>query len=444
MFINFDNRPRNCAGWSRRDFLKVGGLTALGLTLPDLLQLRAEAAGAAKPMNCIFIWLDGGPSHYETFDPKPEAPSEIRGEFKPIPTSVSGIQVCETLPLTAKVMQHCAVVRSMYHEDSNHGAGNHYMFTGQRTPVPVGCGASVSFHPSFGSFVAHERVSPQGLPAYVQLSTGSPIRSGGPNFLGTTCAPFIIASSPNDKAFSVRDVALPEGIDSARLDGRRALLQQLDQLQRNKESGEDPVRSLEGYQDRAYSLVTSPAAKAAFDIGSEPEKVRDKYGRTTFGQSCLMARRLVEAGVPFTSVQFAGWDHHTIIFKSLKEKMPQFDQGFSALVADLHERGLLENTLVIATGEFGRTPKINKDGGRDHWANAISVVLAGGGVPGGQVIGATEPDGSVPAERPLKPEDLAVTLYTKLGIDPRKEFHTLLGRPVPIVNGGEPIKELFG
>src|SRR6185436_8228815 len=179
MFINFDNRPRNCAGLSRRDFLKVGGITALGLTLTDLLQLQAAAAAeSAKPMNCIFIWLDGGPTHYETFDPKPDAPSEIRGEFKPIPTSVSGIQVCETLPLTAKVMPHCAIIRSLSHHDSNHGGGIHYMFTGAPTPVPVGCGASVSFHPSYGAFVAHERTSPTGLPAYIQLSTGDPIRSG--------------------------------------------------------------------------------------------------------------------------------------------------------------------------------------------------------------------------------------------------------------------------
>jgi hypothetical protein len=317
------------------------------------------------------------------------------------------------------------------------------MFTGAPTPVPVGCGASVSFHPSYGAFVAHERQSPNGLPAYVQLSTGDPIRSGGPNFLGPSCAPFIISANPNNKAFSVRDVALPEGIDTARLDGRRSLLKQLDQTQRRLEAAEDPSRAMQGYQEKAYSLMTSPAAKSAFDIHQEPDKVRDSYGRTTFGQSCLLARRVVEAGVPFATVQFAGWDHHTTIFSSLKQKMPPFDQGFSALIADLHARGLLESTVVIAAGEFGRTPKINKDGGRDHWASAMSVVVAGGGTPGGQVIGATDKDGNAPAERPLKPEDLAVTLYTKLGIDPRKEFHTLLGRPVPIVYGGEPIRELF-
>src|SRR6266516_2211443 len=234
MFVHLGGRNGNCAGLNRRDFLKVGGLTMLGLTLGDLLQLRAEAAAkGAAPMNCIFIWLDGGPTHYETFDPKPEAPSEIRGEFKPIPTSVPGIQVCETLPLTAKVMTHCAIIRSLSHHDSNHGGGIHYMFTGAPTPVPVGCGASVSFHPSYGAFVAHERVSPQGLPAYIQLSTGSPIRSGGPNFLGPTCAPFIISSNPNDKAFTVRDVTLPEGIDAARLDGPRSLMRQLDPAPRD-------------------------------------------------------------------------------------------------------------------------------------------------------------------------------------------------------------------
>jgi uncharacterized protein (DUF1501 family) len=445
MFVHFGRRHGNCAGLNRRDFLKAGGLTMLGLGLGDLLQLRAEAAaGAGRPMNCIFIWLDGGPTHYETFDPKPDAPSEIRGEFKPIPTTVPGIQVCETLPLTAKVMAHCAVIRSLSHHDSNHGGGIHYMFTGAPTPVPVGCGASVSFHPAYGAFVAHERRSPSGLPAYIELSTGTPIRSDGPNFLGPTCAPFVISSNPKDKAFRVRDVTLPEGIDAARLDARRSLMQQLSQAQRAIEGSDDAMRGMRGYQEKAYSLVTSPAAKAAFDLNAEPDKLRDSYGRTTFGQSCLLARRLVEAGVPFTTIQFGGWDHHTVLFKSLKEKMPQFDQGFAGLIADLHTRGLLESTLVIAAGEFGRTPKINKDGGRDHWASAMSVVVAGGGVPGGQVIGATDREGNAPAERPLKPEDLAVTLYTKLGIDPRKEFHTSLGRPVPMVNGGEPIRELFG
>jgi uncharacterized protein DUF1501 len=445
MFVHLGGRNGNCQGLNRRDFLKVGGLTMLGLTLGDLLQLRAEAAtGSVRPMNCIFLWLDGGPTHYETFDPKPDAPSEIRGEFKPIPTAVPGIQVCETLPLTAKLMPHCAIIRSLSHHDSNHGGGIHYMFTGAPTPVPVGCGASVSFHPSYGAFVAHERSSPSGLPAYIQLSTGDPIRSGGPNFLGPTCAPFVISANPNNKAFTVRDVTLPPGIDSARLDGRRALMQQLEQAQRDMEGTDDAMRGMRSYQEKAYSLVTSPAAKAAFDLSREPDKLRDSYGRTTFGQSCLLARRLVEAGVPFTTIQFGGWDHHTVLFKSLKDKMPQFDQGFAGLIADLHTRGLLESTLVIAAGEFGRTPKINKDGGRDHWASAMSIVVAGGGVPGGQVIGATDKEGNAPSDRPLKPEDLAVTLYTKLGINPRKEFHTSLGRPVPMVNGGEPIRELFG
>jgi len=396
----------------------------LGLTLGDLLQLRAEAAaGGARPMNCIFLWLDGGPTHYETFDPKPDAPSEIRGEFKPIPTAVSGIQICETLPLTAKVMAHCAIIRSLSHHDSNHGGGIHYMFTGSPTPVPVGCGASVSFHPSYGAFVAHERTSPNGLPAYIQLSTGTPIRSGGPNFLGPTCAPFVIAANPNNKAFTVRDVTLPPGIDAARFDGRRALMQQLSQAQRELEASDDAMRGMRDYQEKAYSLVTK-----------EPDKLRDSYGRTTFGQSCLLARRLIEAGVPFTTVQFGGWDHHTVLFKSLKEKMPAFDQGFSGLIADLHARGLLESTLVIAAGEFGRTPKINKDGGRDHWASAMSVVVAGGGVPGGQVIGASDRQGGHPISQRQTPENLAATIYETLGVPRTAMWYDQIERPHHIYN----------
>jgi hypothetical protein len=443
MRIEFGDYRRNCEGISRRGFLKVGTLAGMGLTLPELLRGREAAAAAGrKPANTIFLWLDGGPSHLETFDLKPEAPAEIRGEFKPIETNVSGIRICEHLPKTAQVMNLFTILRSVTHNDSNHGAGNHLMTTGRSTPVPVGCGNSVSYHPSLGSFAAHERArdARHGLPPYVLL--GRPMRSGGPNFLGAAHGPLVVTGDPNSDAFQVKDVALPKGVDAARLDARRGLLSQLDRLQRNAESPTDPVRGLDSYVEKAYSLVTSPEAKAAFDIRKEDAKLREAYGRSTFGQQCLMARRLVEAGVPWVSIHWGGWDHHFNIFNDMKRQLPQLDPAFSTLLTDLRDRGLLENTLVVLLGEFGRTPKINEGPGRDHWGPGMSIAVAGAGVPGGQVVGATSPDGHSPVDRPLSAQDFACTVFHKMGIDYRKEFHNEVGRPTQMVSGGEPIAEL--
>jgi hypothetical protein len=432
----------NCAGVSRRNFLKVGTLAGIGLTLPELIRMREAAAASGKrPANVIFLFLDGGPSHLETFDLKPEAPAEIRGEFKPIETSVKGIQICEHLPKTAKVMEHFCILRSVSHNDSNHSAGNHFMTTGQPTPIPVGCGSSVSYHPAMGAFAAHERQPPKGLPPYVVL--GGAMRSGGPNFLGPAYGPLVVGGYPESDAFNVKDVTLPSGVDQARLDARRSLLSQIDRLQRDADSPSDPARAIDSYSAKAYDLITSPAAKAAFDIGKEDAKTRESYGRKShFGQQCLLARRLVEAGVPWVSVQWGGWDHHFNIFHDMKAMLPTLDEAYSALLTDLKQRGLLENTLVVLLGEMGRTPKINSGPGRDHWGPGMSIAIAGAGVPGGTVIGRTEPDGSTPTERPLTPQDLACTIFDKMGIDYRKEFRNELGRPVQIVNGGEVIREL--
>jgi hypothetical protein len=402
--------------------------------------MREAAAEGKNPANMIFLWLDGGPSHLETFDLKPEAPAEIRGEFKPIETNVKGIRICEHLPKTAQVMDLFAIVRSITHNDSNHGAGNHLMTTGRSTPVPVGCGNSVSYHPSMGSFTAHERASAHGLPPYILL--GPPMRSGGPNFLGAAYGPLIVNGDPNSEAFQVKDVSLPKGVDEARLDARRDLLKQLDRMQRITESPSDPVRGLDSYTAKAYDLVTSPDAKAAFDIKKEDAKLRDAYGRNHVGQQFLMARRLVEAGVPWVSIHWGGWDHHFNIFNDMKRMLPQLDSAYSTLLKDLKQRGLLDNTLVVLLGEFGRTPKINAGPGRDHWGPGMSVTFAGAGIPGGQVIGATSPDGHSPVERALSAQDYACTIFQKLGIDYRKEFQNELGRPTQMVSGGEPIREL--
>jgi hypothetical protein len=327
-------------------------------------------------------------------------------------------------------MDRLTVIRSITHKDPGHGGGNHYLTTGCPTPTPVACGAKVSFHPSFGSVIAKERGSVDGLPPYIQFALPGPLRSGGPNFLGTKYAPFYISNNPNNPDFKVSDVTLPPGISSGRARTREALRQSVDQLKRISDAAaNDPAKGMDNFYEQAVGLITSPQAVKAFDISLEPEKTRADYGHTMVGQQCLL---------------HAGWDHHGNIFPYLKDRyLPIFDRAFSSLIRDMDQRGLLENTLVLALGEFGRTPKINKNAGRDHWPSAMSVVAAGAGVPRGQVIGATDVQGNSPIERPLKVEDFAATLYTKMGIDPHKEYITPLGRPVPIVNGGRPISELF-
>ena len=443
----------NCAGMRRRDFLQLGLGGMLGLGFCDLLRLQANAKEAAtapkralRPgsnVNCILVWLDGGPSHYESFDPKSDAPAEVRGEFKDIPTRVPGMRFSECVPKLADVADKFTVLRSLHHKDPNHGGGNHYLMTGMPTPVPVACGAFVTFHPSFGSMVSYERGIRDGLPAYVSMPNVS--RSGGPNFLGGQHAPFVIDGSPNNKSFRVRDVTLPAEIDEARAKSRLELRQALDRMQRHSDKlAEDPAVTFDEFFAQGLELVRSTAAQEAFDIHREPDTVRDDYGRNDFGQRLLLARRLVSVGVSFVTIQYGGWDHHTKIFEAYKgDHLKRFDQGMAALIKDLDARGLLDNTLVIALGEFGRTPKVNKDAGRDHWPGAMSVLLAGAGVPRGHVVGATDPKGYYASDNVYRPEDFAASLYTKLGIDPNQILHTTAGRPVSLVNQGRLIKELF-
>jgi hypothetical protein len=443
----------NCAGIRRRDFLQLGLRGALGLGFCDLLRLQArakEAGGdvkrAVRPgsnVNCILVWLDGGPSHYETFDPKPEAPSEIRGEFKDIPTPLPGVHFSDCIPKLAAVADKFTIVRSIHHKDPNHGGGNHYLMTGMPTPTPVACGAFVTFHPSFGSMVSYERGIRNGLPAYVSVPQVS--RSGGPNFLGGQHAPFVIDGSPNSKSFRVRDVTLPAEIDEARAKSRLEMRQALDRMERYSDKlAEDPAVTFDEFFAQGLELVRSKEAQEAFDIHRETDAVREDYGRNDFGQRLLLARRLVSVGVSFVTVQYGGWDHHTKIFEAYRgDHVKRFDQGMAALIQDLDQRGLLDNTLVVVLGEFGRTPKINKDAGRDHWPGAMSVLMAGAGVPRGHIVGATDPKGYYASDNVYRPEDFAASLYTKLGIDPNQILHTTGGRPIPLVNQGRLIKELF-
>jgi len=435
----------NCEASTRRDCLRLGLSALIGGGLVDALRLRGLAASGASPAakSVILIWMDGGPSHYETFDPKPGAPSEIRGKFDPIATKVPGISFSRHMTRLAAIADKLAIVRSIRHDQGNHGAGNHYMMTGAPPRIPVGCGAFVSFHPSLGSATAQERGAKGGLPPY--FSIPSMTRSGGPNFLGARYAPFVVPDNPSAKDFRVRDVTPPLGLEVARVDDRKALRARVDRFRRiaDRAAG-DPALALDEYYEQGYDLMSSPDAQKAFDIHGEPDAVRDAYGRNPFGQRALLARRLVEAGVPFVTLNEGGWDHHEGLHDAYDKRMPPFEASIAALIEDLDHRGMLSTTLVIALGEFGRTPKMNDKGGRDHWSNAMSVMFAGGGTPGGQVVGATDARGYAASERILSPENFASTVYAKLGIDPGKILHAPNGRPVHLVSDPTPIRELMG
>ena len=440
---------QNCEGVGRRDFIQTGLGALGGMGLTSMLGLRDAAAASAVPSlaksdtRCIFIWLDGGPSHYETFDPKPDAPSEIRGEFGTVATTVPGVHFSDKFPKLAKGFDKFTVVRSIAHAQNNHGAGNHYLMTGRPTPVPVGCGAFVTFHPSFGSVVSHNRIVKHGLPAYV--STPRMSRSGGPNFLGAQHAPFVISDNPDSKGFRVRDVSLPKDLEDGRAKSRVELRKSLDRMRRITDTAaEDPAIAFDDYYAKAFDLITSDEAQKAFDISHEPDEVREKYGRNDFGQRLLLARRLTEVGVPFVTVYSGGWDDHRTLFENFKkDKAERVDTGVSALIQDLADRGTLDNTMVVLLGEFGRTPKINKDAGRDHWSFAMSVLMAGAGIPGGQIVGATDVKGYYANENIYAPEYFATSLYTKMGIDPTTVMHDTNNRPIQLVNNGRLIKELF-
>ncbi len=440
-------QTRNCEGATRRDCLKLGLHSLVAGGLVGALRTQALAAEAApikrRAKSCILIWLDGGPSHYETFDPKPDAPLEIRGSFDAIPTKIKGALFSQHMKKLAAIGDKLAVIRSIQHNQGNHGAGNHYMMTGAPPRIPVGCGAFVSFHPSLGSVAARELGAPQGIPAYFSMPSMS--RSGGPNFLGAQHAPFVVPGDPNSQHFRVRDVVLPAGLTGERYTARRDVRSELDQMQRiNDEAAGDPVVAMDKFYQQGHRIISSSEAQKAFDITREPDAMRDRYGRNPFGQRALLARRLVEAGVPFITLNEGGWDHHVKLFESLGKRLPSFDATIATLIEDLDERGMLDETMVIVLGEFGRTPKINKDGGRDHWSNAMSVLFAGGGTPGGQVIGATDRQGYAAIDRVLSPENFVSTIYTKLGIDPNKILYTPQGRPAHLVSDPTVIRELMG
>lgn len=432
---------RLCSGLSRRKLLQVGTLSALGLTLADLLRLRAASAAGGpetRKTSAILIWQGGGPSHLDMWDPKPRAPIEYRGPFGTIPTGVSGVQFSEYLPLSAKAFGHFSVVRSLTHPESEHNRATHYMLTGYLPTV----GFPDQEMPSSASIVARVRgaVRP-GMPAYVTIPQTP--RSGNAGYLGVAFNPFAVGSDPNDKSYRVRNLGLPGSVTGPRFADRHRLLGRLDTLSRRGVPSEQ-LRGMDAFKSQAADLVTSSQARMAFDLSQEPEKLRDTYGRTRLGQSCLLARRLVEAGVTFVTIDDGGWDTHSNNFEALKtSKLPPFDRAWSALVTDLADRGLLETTLVMAFGEFGRTPRINSAAGRDHWPDVMSVALAGGGVRGGRVVGESDARAESPTARPVTEGDFLTTMFTLLGVDPQLEFRNEANRPLKITPGGELIRELL-
>ena len=439
---------RNCEGMQRRDCLKLGLGALFAGGFVDALRAQGNAAdGTSRKTSCILVWLDGGPSHFETFDPKPQAPAEIRGEFQPIQTKIPGAFFSENMTRLAAISDKLTILRSVCHNQNNHGAGNHYMMTGSPTRIPVSCGAFVSFHPSMGSVVSAERGAPDGLPPY--FSFPSMTRSGGPNFLGARHAPFVVSDDPNQKTFTVRDVTIPRELDDSRATTRREMRKRLDQFVRfHDRAAGDPVLGADENYQQAVSLMTSDAAQRAFEIHRESDAMRDRYSRTSLGQRALLARRLVEAGVPFVTLNDGGWDHHSNIFPAFKTQGQKLEAVVATLIEDLSERGMLDTTLVLVMGEFGRTPQISTlpgstTPGRDHWSSAISVLAAGCGTPGGQVVGATDARGYAAIEKIYAPENLASSVYMKLGIDPDKILYNSSGRPAHIVSDPRPIAEIM-
>ncbi len=450
-----------CEGITRREWLRVGGLSALGLSLPDLMRAHAAQASMSSAIprsshfgrakSCIVVFLFGAPAHQDTFDMKPEAPSEVRGEFKPVATSVPGTQVCEYLPRLAQMTDQYAIVRSMNHPDNTHTVAMHYLLTGVRHAAPnTNPRNSPSDFPAFGAAMNYLQPANGPLPRAVSLNAPANQVSAGnfifpgffAGFLGSAYDPLFVSQDASSPDFQ----AIPACDESERMSGRRSLLSEVNRhaelLDRVAE-----VRHIDRFYDRAFGLLTATATRQACDLSRERPQFRDRYGRNSFGQGCLLARRLVEAGVSLVTANWARddafWDTHKDNFNDLKTKLlPPFDLGLSALLDDLAQRRLLDETLVVCLAEFGRTPKINAQAGRDHWAQCFSVLLAGAGIRGGNVYGASDRLAAYPTANPVSPADLAATIYSALGVDPATEIHDRLGRPYRLCSG-RPVAQLF-
>ena len=438
---------------TRRSVLKAGVLGLGGLGLPDLLRARAAgSASKADDLSVILVWLDGGPPQHETYDPKPDAPAEFRGPLKAIATKLPGVSVSELMPEHARLMDKMAIIRSMQHNNGDHFAAAHWMLTGYHGSTSIDMTPQ---YPSAGSVIAKLKGAKRpGIPPYVGLpvvhSVGLVPGYHGPAYLGNAHGPFAVNGDPNSDGFGVPDLTPAVGLDPARMHGRQSLLSSFDAARHNLESS-GSIDGLDSFGKQAFAMLSGPEARAAFDITRESPRLRDRYGRNNWGQSTLVARRLVEAGARFVTLTFSGWDMHSSIERSTRNAVPMVDHAVATLIDDLDVRGRLESTMVIVMGEFGRTPRMNKTGvpnvdpipGRDHWGNVMSVLVAGGGVRGGQVIGSSNARGEFPKDRPIKPQDLIATIYHKLGIDLETTFENRSGRPITVGGTGQVIGELM-
>ena len=439
-----NSRGTQCNGVSRRDFLRIGGLSAMGLGLADLLRLEAaEAAtasgGKARAKNVLLVYLGGGLTHHDTFDPKPDAPAEIRGKYGVIPTKLAGVRYTDQMPGMAGCNDLFSLVRSQVSGNDHHETSSQWMLTGNYGTMQGGD------HPAIGAVVTHETKPLNTLPPYVAIPKNNSFswELGKAAWLGEQYESFK-TGDPSQADWKVTNLALQKDVNVGRLDRRRSLLGAVDSLAKRVDGSAD-LQSMDAFYQRAAQMVLSEEARSAFDLSKESEATKERYGRKErFGMQALLARRLVEANVRFVFLNFAGWDHHGKIFENCDRMLKPFDQAMSALFRDMHDRGLLKETLVAVYGDFGRTSKIYKDAGRDHWANAGSMLFAGAGVRGGQVIGATDEKGEFVTERPVRPPEVAATIYSALGVDYQKALDTPQGRPVPILPDTAPIHELYG
>jgi hypothetical protein len=456
--IDLGRSPLYCDGQNRRSFLKLGVAGMASLGLPQLLRAKTESAptGSRKNTKVILIWLDGGPGHMDMYDMKPDAPAEYRGIWKPIRSKVPGFDVTELYPKQAKVADKFSVVRSLHHDTGDHFAGGHRMLTAK--DMGVSGANNVQKFPGIGAIIDRELGPRQsGLPGYVAVPYGMSIglRPGyfGGHMLGAQHNPFETVNDAAAPNFKVPNLGLTTGTSIHQLDDRKSLSKRFDVMRKALDERPD-TQAMDRFSEEAYQFVTGPVAREAFDISKEDPKLRDQYGRHAWGQSTLLARRLAEAGCTFTTVHLGGWDHHWDLKKGYENNLPIVDSLVSALFTDLDDRGLLDETLVVLCGEFGRTPKMNDGGnggpagskgtpGRDHWGNAMFCLLGGGGVRGGMIVGSTDAKGERPKERPLTPCNIHATIYEVLGIDPRLQLLDPSGRPVNVLDDPTPISELL-
>lgn len=456
--IHAGSTGKYCDGLSRRHFVQLGvaGMASAGLADVWRAQEASAAQGATKKdTSVILMWLDGGPSHMDLYDMKPQAPAEYRGIWQPIPTNVPGIEITELFPRQAKIADKFSIVRSLHHDTGDHFAGGHWMLTSRGGAS----GANTAGHyPSIASIATRMTGARQpNMPPYVAVPYAASIglRPGyfGANYLGIEHNPFETDGDPNADNFQVNNIRPPAGLTVERLGDRRTLLSEIDKLRRDVDSS-GALEAVDRFQRSAFELVAGSAACKAFDISQEDPRVREQYGRNSWGQSTLLARRLVEAGSTFVTVHFGGWDHHWNLQSGMENYLPKVDQAVAALFTDLSDRGLLEKTLVVLCGEFSRTPRMNNGGnggpplsmgtpGRDHWGNAMFCLLGGGGVKGGRIVGSTNRLGEVPQDRPVEPCDIHASIYHVLGVDPHVNFLNHAGRPVPAIDRGQVIHELF-